>query len=113
MYFDYLKEREPELNILQVEHGFALYKYIPFKNGELAVYIQDIYITPEKRKSHGASYLANIIYKEAKEKGIKTMLGSVCPSAVASQTSLQVLISFGMTIHSSEHDLIWFYKDIV
>lgn len=112
MYFDYLRERMPDLLILEREEGFALYKEVEF-NEERMVYIQDIYVSPEHRESDIASQMSEEIQEIAKKEGIKYMLGTIVPSTENSHKSLQVLLAHGMTLALAEDDIIYFYKEII
>ena len=111
MYFDYIREREPELQILERAEGFALYKAVDL-DGERMVYIQDIYVKPEYRKKAIASEMSQEIQDKAKAEGIGYILGTVVPSAEGSTASIQVLLSHGMSLSHSTDDLIYFYKEL-
>jgi GNAT superfamily N-acetyltransferase len=112
MWLNYLKERNPELNVYECDKGFATYKYMNL--GEYkAVYIEDIYVAPEYRNENVASKMSSIIRDIAKQEGCKYMLGTVCPSSNGSTDSLRVLLAHGMTLLKSEDNLIWFYKDLI
>lgn len=106
MYPAYLKEREG-LETLETTHGFALYK---IQGNEC--YIQDIYVVPEKRKSHIATQMADAVAEIAKSKGCKWLVGSVSPAANNSHASLLVLISYGMKLHKADKDIIFFAKEL-
>ena len=106
LYAQYIKERLNK-NIIETEDAFVVYSY---ENDH--VYIEDIYVIPEHRKSGIASILANMIADEAKEKGIKKMLGSVVPSANGSTSSVKVLLAYGMKVKSSINDFIVFEKEL-
>ena len=108
LYFEYLAERRPEIQVIIIpEIGFATYQYL-----EDAVYIEEIYVRPEHRRTSTASTLSERIQKEAKERGYNTLLGTVSPSAVGATQSIQVLIAHGMAVINSTDDLIWFSKGI-
>lgn len=107
MYFKYLSERRPECKILKNNKGFAIYSYV-----DNDVYIEEIYVKPEFRKEAVASKFSEEIQQEAKSRGCGRLLGSVSASAKGSTTSLRVLLSHGMSLLSSQDDLIWFYKRI-
>tara|TARA_R110002126_G_scaffold172712_5_gene321512 strand:- start:515 stop:838 length:324 start_codon:yes stop_codon:yes gene_type:complete len=107
MYFDYLAERRPECKILKNDFGFAIYSY-----ADDAVYIEEIYVRPDFRKEDIASQLSETIQKEAKDLGCGRLLGSVSASAEGSTDSIRVLLSHGMSLLSSQDDLIWFVKDL-
>lgn len=106
LYAKYIKERE-QLEIVENEFGFATYKIF----GE-EVYIQDIYVVPEMRKTGMAKTIADQICFYAKEKGAKKVFGSVDPNANGATESIKILIAYGMTVHSVNGPLIYFSKDI-
>lgn len=108
LYADYLRERTGD-EILEGTNGFATYRYI---NGGKSVYIVDIYTAPGARKAGLAAFLADRICVEAKEKGCTELIGTVVPSAKGSTDSLRVLLAYGMTVQSSDKDVIIFRKDI-
>lgn len=108
MWANYLKEKTEDL-MRETEHGFATYKYID----EKTVYIMDLYVDPDFRKSNVASKLADSIIEEAKGKGCVKLLGSVVPSNKNSTASLKVLLAYGMVLKSSSNDFIVFEKEIV
>lgn len=106
LYGKYVKERENK-NILEREHGFATYSF-----AKDHVYIEDIYVTPEHRKSSLASEMADEIAKIAKSQGINVMLGSVCPQTNNATTSIRVLLAYGFSLLHSSEDMIYFKKEI-
>lgn len=108
LYAEYLSERTND-EIIETAHGFATFRYL---NEGKSVYIMDIYVKPEHRKTNLAADMADVIAKLAKAKGATEMLGTVVPSAKNSTTSLRVLLAYGMTLQSSTNDLIVFRKDI-
>jgi ribosomal protein S18 acetylase RimI-like enzyme len=112
MYFEYLREREPDTKILEKEYGFALYLEMSYDD-ERAIYIQDIFVLPEYRKQDKASEMSLEIQEIAKSMDIKYLLGSVVPSANHSNRSLQVLMAHGMKLVSADNDLIWLKKEII
>jgi hypothetical protein len=61
MFEDYAEERGFGLRILETEFGFATY-YLDKDH----CYIEDIYVVPDKRKNHVASFMADEISKIAK-----------------------------------------------
>lgn len=106
-YADYVRERTNK-SIMEIDKGFATYSYWP----DNKVYIEDIYIAPDFRKSNHASTLADAIAYEAKSRGCTRMVGSVIPSTKNSTTSLKVLLGYGMHLVSSSQDIIFFEKEI-
>lgn len=108
LYAKYLTERTDDL-IIEMEDGFATYRYML---DDKAVYIIDIYTVPKKRKGGIATFLADAVVKEAKDRGCVTLLGSVVPSTKGSTDSIKVLIAYGMKLASAGNDCIFFRKDI-
>lgn len=107
LYAKYLVERTNDL-IIENEEGFATYRYI----NENQVYIVDIYVVPEARKKKLASAMADFIANEAKNKGCKEMIGTVVPSAKNSTASIQVLLGYGMSLHSATDNVVVFRKEL-
>jgi hypothetical protein len=107
MYADYLKEHRGD-HLIENEFGFAVYRFL----NETQVYIVDIYVVPEQRKSHEASTIADAIVVVAKARGCSELLGTVVPSANKSTESLKVLLGYGMRLKSASDDLIIFSKGI-
>lgn len=108
LYANYLREKTTD-QIMETDHGFATYRFLKDQN---AVYIVDIYVLPEFRKSNVASSMADAIVKAAKEDGYKKLVGSVIPSNKNSTDSLLVLLAYGMSLESSSNDFIVFGKEI-
>lgn len=108
MWGDYIKEHRND-DIVENEQGFATYRYL---NGGKAVYIIDIYVKPEFRKTYAASALADEVVRVAKANGCNELLGSVVPSVKTATASLKVLLSYGFELQSSTPELIVFKKDI-
>lgn len=71
LYAQYTEEREKAI-IIERPHGFAVYKIEPDH-----VYLQDIFIVREQRKSGLAFELFNEVIQIAKELGYTKLLGSV------------------------------------
>lgn len=107
LYAQYVMERCGDHSI-ETEYGFATYRYL----NDAIVYIVDIYVVPEERKSNKASAIADEVVRAAKLRGCKKLWGTVCPTANGSTASLKVLLGYGMTLHSSANDCITFEKDI-
>ena len=107
LYSQYLKERLGR-GIVETEHGFATFEYITDK----IVYIIDLYVIPEKRKSHLASDMADEICRVAKEAGYVQLLGSVDLNAKGAQTSIKILLAYGMSISHADKNAIYFVKDL-
>jgi hypothetical protein len=108
LYADYLHERTNDL-ILESASSFITYRYL---DGGTTVYIIDIYTAPFLRKQGNAACLADMVVKEAKEKGATKLLGTVQLSAKGSTDSLKVLLAYGMELDSAGSDHIVMRKAI-
>lgn len=106
-YADYIREKTDKF-IVETDKGFVTYSYWPNNK----VYLEDIYIAPDFRKSHHASDMADTVARTAKSKGCTVMVGSVIPSTKNSTISLKVLLNYGMNLVSSSQDIIFFEKEI-
>ena len=112
LYAEYLREKTSD-QIIESDKGFITYRfYYDQKDNCEAVYIIDLYVRPEFRKSHVASDAADIVVRIAKKRGCKKLLGSVVPSNKDCTSSVKVLLAYGMSIESATENMIWFKKDI-
>lgn len=103
---DYFKEKGLK-EIIEDENGFATYMFLPE-----GVYIEDIYVRPEARKSGHASKYADQIAEIARAKGFSKMFGSVVPSSNGSADSFRVLLAYGFQPNKCTNNLVIFVKDI-
>lgn len=110
MYGDYVRERLGD-EILEFAYGFATFRFIE-QDGVPCVYIVDIYVKPEFRKSKVASEMADQIVLMGKNKECKMLLGTVSPRARNATDSLKVLLGYGMVLHSCSSEVIIFKKEI-
>ena len=108
LFGSYIKEIHDK-NIIEDEYGFATY-FTAFNNEYM--YIEDIYVVPEKRKDGCASKYADKIAEIAKEKGIKKLLGSVNLSIKNPTASTKVLLAYGFKILEADSTIIYFYKEL-
>lgn len=106
LYSNYIQERTNK-RIIETDKGYAT--YINYEDG---IFIEDIYVLPEFRKTGEASKLADKITDIAKQNGYKQIFGAVCPSANGSTDSLKVLLAYGFKLKSSIENYIYFYKEI-
>jgi hypothetical protein len=106
LYGMFIEERENK-NIVESEKGFATYYFI-----DDSVYIETIFVHPDYRDTGETFVMAGKIAKIAKEKGCTKMLGSVCPTAKGSSTSLCMLLTHGFKLDSSTNNFIVVKKDI-
>lgn len=108
MFKNYAEEKGfgPRLHYVP-EVGFATYH---LSEGEC--YIDEIYVVPEKRKSHEAAKMADAITVIAKEMGINLLTGSVCVKAKGREASMKVLLAYGFSPAATNGDLVYFAKEI-
>lgn len=107
LYARYIKEHRGD-SIVEFSNGFATYRYLD----DFTVYIVDIYVLPEDRKSDVASALADQICTIAKLRGCKTLKGTVDVNGVNPTTSIAVLIGYGMKFDCVNGNLLVFSKEI-
>lgn len=107
LYAKYLKEHHGD-DVVSTEHGFAVYRYLE----PATVYIVDIYVLPDFRKSNEASRMADQIVEIAKQRGCTKLLGTVVPAAKNSNDSVNVLLRYGMTLSHIDGGLVVFQKEI-
>jgi GNAT superfamily N-acetyltransferase len=108
LFGEYIKEREGK-RIIEDEYGFAT--YYTYNNNEF-MYIEDLYVVPEKRKEGRASYYADEVASIARKKGIKKLLGSIDLEANGSTTNMKVLLAYGFELYSANGNIIYLKKEI-
>lgn len=108
LYSAYIRERTNK-DIIEIPEGFVVYEFI----NNTTVYIEEIFVLPEHRRSDIARDLANQVLGIAKEKGYSKVLGSVDTRARNAEDSIKVLLAYGMTLDSANQNLIIFKKDII
>lgn len=108
LYSSYISEKTGD-HVYETDKGFAVYAY---QDDFKTVYIKDIYVTPEFRKTREAATIADNIVRVAKELGCTKVLGSVVPGLRDSTSSLKVLLAYGFELDSSANNFILFKKDI-
>lgn len=106
LYAEYIKERENK-DIVETSEGFATYVFT-----DQGVYIVDLYVKPDFRKTHVASELADKIAIIAKERGHSKMFGTVNLTAAKPTLSLKVLLAYGMALSSCGNNYIVLEKEI-
>lgn len=104
LFSDYNKELLDK-DILETDKGFATYSEV-----EDGIWIENIFVSKEHRKTAEASRMADQIAEIAKERGLTKLFGSVTPSANQSTASLKVLLAYGFKLNSSTNNFIWLEK---
>ncbi len=105
-YGRYIYEREGK-SIIENEKGFVTYIF-----AKDFVYMEDIYVAPEFRRS-GATYeFVEKVAEQARLKGYNKLVGTVKPTANGATTSLKGMLAHGFEVDSCDGTLIWFKKEI-
>lgn len=112
MYADYLKETQGK-EMLETEHGFLTYGFdcVPGVEGP-HVYIEDLYVKPDMRKSHVAATMADYVCSIAKQRGVNYCVGSVNNRAKTKEASKKVLEAYGMRKFFEDENTSWYLKEI-
>jgi GNAT superfamily N-acetyltransferase len=105
-YAAYIKEKYGK-ETLELPFGFAI-----FSVDQGIFYIEDIYIVPEERRKGRASEMADYLTQVAKDRGCKTLLGSVNTAATDCQISLTGLIAYGFKLAKADKGLVYMTKGI-
>lgn len=114
MYAQYLKETLGQEYKEDGEgRGFLTYGYNCIPGVDFPhLYIVDLWVKPEHRKSHVAANLADEVCAEAKSKGIAFCFGSISKHSQTQEASKRVLKAYGMTKYAEDDQGIWFVKEI-
>lgn len=107
IYADYLKELIGD-EAIESDIGFATYRF----TDEKTIYIVDIYVRPDFRKSGEASKFADQVVEIGKKKGCTKVIGTVVPSRKGSTDSMKALLGYGFKLESSGNDFIILGKGI-
>jgi len=107
-YASYIREVTAD-HILETEGGFATYRYL---NDDKTVYIIDIFVAPEHRRSRVSFAMIDEIVDRAKKIGCIELLGTVSCSNPKADASLKAHIAYGMTLSGAQNGAIIFRKDI-
>lgn len=107
-FANYIYEREGK-SIFEDERGFVTYMFWPEQQ---AVYMEDIYVRPEHRKSGVTYEFVQQVSNVAKLKGYKYLIGTVKPTANGATTSLKGMLAHGFEVDSCDGTLIWFRRNV-
>lgn len=110
MYADYIKETLGDETLIR-EEGFATYRFFD-DNGVPSVYIIDIYVRPDFRRTTVASQMADEIIETAKARGCKTAIGTVLATTKNPNRSLAMLLGYGFNFSCCNQTGMIFKKEI-
>ena len=108
MWADYIKEQYGKHTLVR-EHGFATYFIVP---GTSVVYIEDIYVAPEARKTGLSTEMEQEIIAWAKSEGCTEVMGSTNLTSPTPEHTLAVAFKKGYKISSVTSDMIYVKKQI-
>ena len=106
LYSDYIKEREG-YNTIEDDTFF-----VTFKKLDDALYVRDIYITPEYRSKGKSVEIGKLTESIAKEMNCKALLGSVDKGTIGWERNIDIMLKFGYTQISEDKDFIQFQKEL-
>lgn len=108
LYAEYINERG-DAKIIELSQGFATYNIL----NQDQIYLMDVYIKPDYRRTHIASELANMVAVEGRKAGCKEMITTIIPTLNGSTISVKTVIGYGFKLKSAKENLIVFYKEII
>lgn len=106
LYANYIKEREG-LSIIENDKGFVTYKI-----SKPVIFIQDLYVAPEFRRTGAATEFGDAVVKIGKENQCSILRGDVCPTATGASEAMLFQLNYGMKISNSNQDIISLWKEI-
>lgn len=107
LFTDYVQERL-QVNVLQNEHAFYLWKFIE----EDTVYITDMYVAPAERRSGVAGALFVELLGQMRELGVKRLVGSTDVTAANPELGMYAMLSVGFKPTGASENIIWYSKEI-
>lgn len=106
LYAEYLLEREG-YSCLEDDDFF-----VTFKKLDDALYIRDMYISPNSRRKKKGTELGNMLEQLAKEEGCKALITSVDTGTQGWQASKKGIEKFGFKEIYTEESCIYYNKEI-
>lgn len=100
---DYLGKK-----VLETDKGFTVYHYI----SDVEVFIDDMYVRPEYRRTRVGYDMADEIVKEAKANGKQYLAAAVRPTVPGATESLKFIMNYGLRLHSIREDMLFLIKDL-
>lgn len=107
MYVDYWREKDTA-TVIEKDYGFAV--VVP--DSPEVLYLKEIYIKPEFRKSGKGRELLTEVESIAKEAGMTHVLGSVCTGISGDTDSLKAQLACGFRLLKSDNYMIFLIKEI-
>ena len=107
MYADYIRERSNDI-IIEDETGFIQFRFL----NEKQVFIVELYVLPEFRRSGLGSKLADRVVAFAKIQGCVELLAAVWVESKNSKISILSCIGYGMLPYGTSGESLLFRKEI-
>lgn len=107
-YPDYMKEYRNQ-DYFETEHGFITYLLIPESK---TVFVGDLYVKPEMRKSHHATQLVNTVCDIGREAGMKQLVSIIYMDFAGKEVSLLSSLKYGCKIISVDPSKITVAKEL-
>jgi hypothetical protein len=101
-----MKEKD-NMECVECDDGFAL--YIIKDN---IIYLSDIYVKPEKRRTRISYDLADKVVEIGKENNCTILLGSIDKELKTKERSKKVLTNYGYKYINEDESFYWYKKDI-
>lgn len=88
------------------------YGFITFQTFTQHIFIQELYVKPEFRRSEHASALADEVTKIARERGLYELTSKVHLDSNTAALSLKVQLAYGFIPFRAESGIIWLSKKV-
>lgn len=110
MQATYIRERSGADVLIEPGKGFATWKFL----SPTDVYIVDLFVAPEYRRSGVGTQLADQIVAGAKAAGATRLIGSVDARSETRTDALRGLLAYGMSFDRIGDDgrMLWLSKEI-
>ena len=106
LYGRYIAERE-DFSIIETDQGFATFKVVAN-----TIYLRDLFVLPEFRRSKVASELCDQVCRVGRNLDCATLVGSLDPKALNANESLSAIMSYGMKLKGQQGSLLYFEKGL-
>ena len=115
LYAAYKEEFENVYTVYEPGIGFANYKLEDELEDVVSIYVQEVYVRPEKRGKKYAAELTDYCIAEAELKYKKPVYRIYTTVGVGGNTtdvSLRAITEYGFKLFKADNELIYFYKEL-
>ena len=106
LFAEYKAEREG-ITVLETDGGFATFKVL-----DTRIYLQDIFVSKDKRRDGIATALTDQVVAIGISRGCRILLGTIDVRAAGATESMQASLNYGMRLLKVDGNVIWLEKDI-